>query len=61
MIDILVRLADRQGPEPINQSRVQERGKNRTLEPFLTFVTPKFLGGPDPKMTKNWLEDLTPL
>ena len=55
MTDILARLADRQGPKPVNQPGAQERRKDRALERFLKFAPPKFLGGPDPEMTENWL------
>ena len=59
MTDILERLADRQCPAPVNQPGVQERGDDRVLERFLKFVSPKFLGGPDPEVAENWLERMT--
>ena len=29
------------------------------MERFLKFAPPKFLGGPDPELMKNWLERMT--
>ena len=59
MIDILERLADRQGPEQLNQLGRQDRGEDRALERFLKFNPPKFLGEPDPEVAENWLERMT--
>ena len=56
MIDILARLAERQGSEPINQPRNQERGDDRSLERFLKSVPLKFHGGSDSKAVENWFE-----
>mgnify|MGYP004724247871 CR=1 FL=1 len=52
--DVFERLAERQGPEPVNQSRNQERGKDRVLERFLKFTTPRFHGGSDSEVAENW-------
>ena len=54
--DVLEHLAERQGPEPVNEPRNQERGKDRALERFLKFVPPAFYGGPNPKAAENWFE-----
>nr|XP_027088650.1 uncharacterized protein LOC113710000 [Coffea arabica] len=59
MTDILERLAEHQGPGPVNQPGAQERGENRALERFLKFAPPKFLGGSDPEIEENWLERVT--
>ena len=59
MTDILERLAERQGPGPVNQHGAQERGEDRGLERFLKFAPPKFLGGPEPEIVENWLERMT--
>ena len=59
MTDILEQLVERQGPGPVNQSGTQERGKDRTLERFLKFIPPKFIGGPNPELTENWLVKMT--
>ena len=59
MTDILERLVERQGPGPINQPGAQDRGDDRASERFLKFVPPKFIGGPDPELAKNWLERMT--
>ncbi|XP_027171917.1 uncharacterized protein LOC113771541 [Coffea eugenioides] len=56
MTDILERLAERQGPEPVNQPGNQKRGEDRALERFLKFTPPKFHGGSDPEVAKNWFE-----
>nr|XP_027062893.1 uncharacterized protein LOC113689301 [Coffea arabica] len=56
MTNILERLVERQGPEPINQPRDQENGENRALERFLKFAPPKFHGGSDPEVAENWFE-----
>ena len=47
MTDILEQLAERQGPEPLNQPGGQDRGEDRALERFLKFNPPKFTGEPD--------------
>nr|XP_027101403.1 uncharacterized protein LOC113721940 [Coffea arabica] len=47
--DILERLAERQEPVPVNQPGGQDRGEDRTLERFLKFNPPKFIGEPDPE------------
>nr|XP_027124288.1 uncharacterized protein LOC113740984 [Coffea arabica] len=47
MTDILERLAERQGPGPLSQTRGQDRGEDRALERFLKFNPPKFIGEPD--------------
>nr|XP_027066234.1 uncharacterized protein LOC113692084 [Coffea arabica] len=44
---------------PINQPGAQDRGDDRTLERYLKFAPPKFIGGPDPKLAENWLERMT--
>ncbi|XP_027156273.1 uncharacterized protein LOC113757066, partial [Coffea eugenioides] len=59
MIDILERLAERQGPEPLNQPGGQDRGEDKALERFLKFNLPQFTGEPDPEAVKNWLERIT--
>ncbi|XP_027156758.1 uncharacterized protein LOC113757878 [Coffea eugenioides] len=59
MTDILEQLAERQGPGPFNQPGTQDRGEDRTLERFLKFNPPKFIGGPDPELAENWLERMT--
>ena len=59
MTDILERLPERQGPRPVNQPGAQERGEDRVLERFLKCTSPKFIGGPDPELVKNWLERMT--
>ncbi|XP_027122175.1 uncharacterized protein [Coffea arabica] len=59
MTDILERLAERQGPRPLNQPEGQDRGKDRALERFLKFNLPKFTGEPDPDAAENWLERMT--
>ncbi|XP_027122084.1 uncharacterized protein [Coffea arabica] len=59
MTDILERLADRQGPGPLNQPGGQDRGEDRALERFLKFNPPKFIGEPDPEIAENWLERMT--
>nr|XP_027124207.1 uncharacterized protein LOC113740892 [Coffea arabica] len=59
MTDILERLAERQGPGPLNQPGAQDRGEDRALERFLKFNLPKFIGGPDPELAENWLERMT--
>ena len=46
MTDILERLAEHQGLEPVNQLRAQERGEDRVLERFFKFTLFKFLGSP---------------
>ncbi|XP_027184013.1 uncharacterized protein LOC113782320 [Coffea eugenioides] len=56
MTDIFERLVERQGPEPVNQPRDQERGEDRALERFLKFAPPKFHGGSDPEVAENWFE-----
>ena len=56
MTDILERLAERQGPEPVNQPRNQERGEDRALERFLKFAPPRFHGGSDPEIAENRFE-----
>ena len=56
MIDILERLAERQGPESLNQLGAQDRGNDRDLERFLKFALPKFIGGPDLELAENLLE-----
>ncbi|XP_027156510.1 uncharacterized protein LOC113757397 [Coffea eugenioides] len=56
MTNILERLVERQGPEPVNQPRDQERGEDRTLELFLKFAPPKFHRGSDPEIAENWFE-----
>ena len=59
MTDILERLAERQGPGPINQPGAQNRGEDRVLEKFVKFNPSKFIGGPDPELAKGWLERMT--
>ncbi|XP_027071994.1 uncharacterized protein [Coffea arabica] len=59
MTDILERLADRQGSEPLNQSGGQDREEDRALERFLKFTPPKFTGEPDPEAVENWLKRMT--
>ncbi|XP_027067559.1 uncharacterized protein [Coffea arabica] len=56
MTDILERLVERQGPEPVDQLMNQEKGEDRALERFLKFASPKFHGGSDPEVAKNWFE-----
>ncbi|XP_071939948.1 uncharacterized protein [Coffea arabica] len=45
---------ERQGPEPVNQLRNQERGEDRALECFLKFSPSRFHGGSDPEVAENW-------
>nr|XP_027067797.1 uncharacterized protein LOC113693461 [Coffea arabica] len=59
MTDILERVADRQGPGPLNQPGGQERGEDRALGRFLNFNPPKFLGEPDSEIAEYWLERMT--
>ncbi|XP_071917067.1 uncharacterized protein [Coffea arabica] len=59
MTDILERLAERQGPGPLNQTGGQDRGEDRAFERFLKFNPPKFIGEPDPEVADNWLERMT--
>ncbi|XP_071902697.1 uncharacterized protein [Coffea arabica] len=59
MTNIVERLAERQGPGPINQPGAQDRDDDRALERFLKFAPPKFIGGPDPELAENWLERMT--
>nr|XP_027124222.1 uncharacterized protein LOC113740908 [Coffea arabica] len=59
MTDIHERLAERQGPGPLNQPGTQDRGEDRALETFLKFNPPKFIGGSDPELAENWLERMT--
>nr|XP_027075958.1 uncharacterized protein LOC113699809 [Coffea arabica] len=59
MTDILKRLAERQGPGPLNQPGGQDRGEDRVLERFLKFNPPKFTGEPDLEVAENWLERMT--
>ena len=59
MTDILERLAERQGPGPLNQLGGQDKEEDRALERFLKFNPPKFIGGPDPELAENWLERMT--
>ena len=56
IIDILERLAECQGPEPVDQPRNQERSEDRALKRFLKFAPPKFHGGSKPKVAENWFE-----
>ena len=56
MTDILERLAERQGPGPVNQPGAQDREEDRALERFLKFAPPTFIGGPYPELAENWLE-----
>nr|XP_027088703.1 uncharacterized protein LOC113710054 [Coffea arabica] len=56
MTDILERLAERRGAEPLNQLGGQDRGEDRALERFLKFNSPKFTDEPDPEVAENWLE-----
>ncbi|XP_027184130.1 uncharacterized protein LOC113782437 [Coffea eugenioides] len=56
MTDILERLAERRGVEPLNQLGGQDRGEDRALERFLKFNSPKFTDEPDPEVAENWLE-----
>ncbi|XP_071921769.1 uncharacterized protein [Coffea arabica] len=49
MIDILERLAEKQGPGPLNQPGAQDRGEDRALERFLKFNPHKFIGEPNPE------------
>ena len=56
MTDVLERLAERQRPDPVNQPRNQERGDDRVLERFLKFALPRFHGGSDPEVAKNWFK-----
>ena len=56
--DLLVQLVDRQGQNPINQSRNPknpEGGEDRAFKCFQKFSSSKFFGGPDPKIAENWL------
>ena len=41
--DVLECLAERQGPELVNQPRNQKRGEDRALERFLKFTPPRFM------------------
>ena len=59
MTDILERLVERPGLEPVNQLGAQDRGDDRALERFLKFAPPKFIGGPDPELAENWFERMT--
>ncbi|XP_027169271.1 uncharacterized protein LOC113768971 [Coffea eugenioides] len=59
MTDILERLAERQGPGPLNQPGPQDRGEDRALERFLKFNSPKFTGEPNSEVAENWLERMT--
>nr|XP_027098957.1 uncharacterized protein LOC113718241 [Coffea arabica] len=54
--NVLERLAESQDLEPINQPRNQEKGENGALDRFLKFAPPKFHGGSDPEVAKNWFE-----
>ena len=56
MTNVLERLAERKGPEPVNQPRNQEKSENRSLEQFLKFAPSKFHGVSDPEIAKNWFE-----
>ena len=51
--DVLERLAERQGPEPVNQPKNQGRGEDRDLERFLKFAPPKFHEGSDLDVAEN--------
>nr|XP_027109174.1 uncharacterized protein LOC113729046 [Coffea arabica] len=56
MTDILERLAERQGLEPVDQPRNQERCEDKALERFLKFAPPKFHGGSNPEIAETWFE-----
>ena len=56
MTDILERLTNRQGPEPVNQLGGLEREVDKALARFQKFSPPKFLGEPNPEIAKSWLE-----
>ena len=58
MTDLLERIVDRQGQEPVIQPGVLEGGVDRALERFQKFSPPKFLGGTDPEIVESWLERL---
>ena len=59
MTNILERLAERQGPGPVNQPGAREKREDRALERFFKFAPSKFLGRPGPEIAENWLERIT--
>ena len=58
MIDLLERVVKQSGSGigPTHQRRDLEVGEDKTLERFQKFAPPKFMGGPNPEIAKNWLE-----
>ena len=56
MTDLLERIVDRQGQEPMIQLEGLEEGVDRALEQFQKFLPPNFLGGPDPEIAESLLE-----
>nr|XP_027076013.1 uncharacterized protein LOC113699855 [Coffea arabica] len=58
MTNILTRLVEQQCQSPVNQPKDPEMGQHRALKRFQKFSPPKFLGGPDPKVAKRWLETM---
>ena len=56
MTDLLERIVDRQGQEPVIQPEGLEEGVDRALEQFQKFLPPNFLGGPDPEIAESLLE-----
>ena len=58
MTNILARLVDQQSQMPMNQPQNLEIGEDGALERFKKFVPPKFVGGPDPDITEQWLETM---
>ncbi|XP_027062768.1 uncharacterized protein [Coffea arabica] len=61
MTDVLERLAECQGPEPVNQPKNQVKGGDRALERFLKFAPPRFHRGSDPEVAENWFERMVEL
>ena len=62
--DVLEHLAERQGPEPVNPPKNQQKGDDRALKRFLKFALPKFHGDLIPKWQKiglkGWWRSLPP-
>ena len=60
MTDLLERIVPQQGQRVgnENQSRGWEEGEDRALERFLKFYPPKFSGGFDSEIAKNWLKNM---
>ena len=56
MTDLLERIVDRQGQEPVIQPGGLEGGVDRALKWFRKNFPPKFMGGLDPEIAKSWFE-----